>query len=63
MGEDYSFEPNFKGIIRDFQHFLNVRGDNHKFMEHLFVERLKVSLFSTPTLWDVCLSEVPYICV
>lgn len=36
-------EPNFKRIISDFQHFLNIRGDNHKFMEHLFVERLKVS--------------------
>ena len=42
MDEDYAAEPKFKGIINDFQHFLNIRGDNHKFMEHLFMERLKV---------------------
>merc|ERR1712051_337091 len=35
-------EPKFRQIINDFQHFLIIRGDNHKFMEHLFSERLKV---------------------
>ena len=40
--EDTNAEPKFKSIVKDFQHFLNVRGDNHKFMEHLFMERLKV---------------------
>ena len=27
--------------VKDVQHFLNVREDNHKFIEHLFMERLK----------------------
>ena len=45
MEEDYTAEPKFRQIISDFQHFLNIRGDNHKFMEHLFQERLKVSLY------------------
>ena len=40
--EDYTAEPKFKQIVHDFQHFLNIRGDNHKYMEHLFMERLKV---------------------
>lgn len=35
-------EPKFKRIVRDFQHFLLIREDNHKFIEHLFMERLKV---------------------
>lgn len=35
-------EPKFRGIVRDFQHFLHIREDNHKFIEHLFMERLKV---------------------
>ena len=28
--------------IEDFQHFLNVREDNHKYIEHLLMDRLKV---------------------
>ena len=44
MEEDYAGgEPKFRQIINDFQHFLIIRGDNHKFMEHLFSERLKVN--------------------
>lgn len=35
-------EPKFRRIVRDFQHFLHIREDNHKFIEHLFMERLKV---------------------
>ena len=45
MEEDYAGgEPKFRQIINDFQHFLIIRGDNHKFMEHLFSERLKVTI-------------------
>ena len=40
--EDYAAEPNFRQIVHDFQHFLNIRGDNHRYMEHLFMDRLKV---------------------
>ena len=39
--EAQTVEPNFQRIVKDFQHFLNVREDNHKFIEHLFMERLK----------------------
>lgn len=35
-------EPKLRQVISDFHHFLNIRGDNHKFMEHLFMERLRV---------------------
>ena len=34
-------EPTFNRIIKDFQHFLNIREDNHKYIDHLFMERLK----------------------
>ena len=35
-------DPKFHRIIQDFQHFVNIREDNHKYIEHLFMERLKV---------------------
>ena len=35
-------DPKFHRIIQDFHHFLNIREDNHKYIEHLFMERLKV---------------------
>jgi hypothetical protein len=30
-----------KNVVSDFYHFINIREDNHKFIEHLFMERLK----------------------
>ena len=39
--EAQTVEPTFNRIIKDFQHFLNIREDNHKYIDHLFMERLK----------------------
>ena len=38
----FRMDPDFRRIIQDFQHFVNIREDNHKYIEHLFMERLKV---------------------
>ena len=40
--ENTDENPHFRRTIEDFQHFLNVREDNHKYIEHLLMERLKV---------------------
>ena len=57
----------FRRTIEDFQHFLNVREDNHKYIEHLLMDRLKVEAkllekleFEIEELKHASLKNCPY---